>query len=271
MRSEYRRYDWRLRNLVAESKNIHLFPELNIPLSTKRDWIKKGPIRVLTLPEFQMSDVTLVEEVSSLKRRILELETVSTLVGRTIKLFGFQIQYMRLPSGLSKKDVLDAIASAVKFVPLQTCLDAVGMSLTRFRHWTRRQILCRLEDQPSCPRGVPVRLTVSEILAIKTLVKSPDHAHYSVLSLSLLAKRLGLVFASPSTWGRVIREYGLKRTRNREYPPKPKVEIRASAPNQIWHLDTLLIPTSPDPLHSHLLSSTSGRRVNACSLSHRQV
>jgi putative transposase len=30
-------------------------------------------------------------------------------------------------------------------------------------------------------------------------------------------------------------------TRMREYPPKPKISIRASAPNQIWHLDTSII------------------------------
>jgi putative transposase len=108
-------------------------------------------------------------------------------------------------------------------------------------NWTRRQIQCRLKDEPSCPRSVPGRLTAVEIQSIKTLVQNPDYAHYSILSLSLLAKRIGAVFSSPSSWARVIQFYGLKRTRMREYPPKPKIGIRASTPNLIWHLDTSII------------------------------
>ncbi len=195
MRNLYRRYDWRLRNIIAEAKDVSMFPELDIPTSTKRDRIRKGPIEVVSLPEFQTIHRELIEEVSRLKRTIMELEAKSNLVTRTIKIFGFQTQYMRLPSGFSKQDVLDAITAAAKLVPLQTCLEAIGMSLTRFRHWTRRQIQCRLKDEPSCPRSVPGRLTAVEIQAIKTLVKNPDYAHYSILSLSLLAKRIGKVFA----------------------------------------------------------------------------
>ena len=47
---------------------------------------------------------------------------------------------------------------------------------------------------------------------------------------------LGFVFASPSTWYRLIRIHNWRRPRKRIHPAKPKVGIRASHPNEIWHV-----------------------------------
>jgi transposase InsO family protein len=52
---------------------------------------------------------------------------------------------------------------------------------------------------------------------------------------------MSLVHASASTWHRVIKQFELKRSGKRYYPAKPRVGIRASAPNQIWHLDLSVI------------------------------
>jgi transposase InsO family protein len=56
-----------------------------------------------------------------------------------------------------------------------------------------------------------------------------------------MGKRTGEVFASASTWGRVIQEFGLLRPKDRMYPVKLKIGIRASMPNQIWHIDMTII------------------------------
>jgi transposase InsO family protein len=57
----------------------------------------------------------------------------------------------------------------------------------------------------------------------------------------MYAQRLGKVFASASTSYRLVREKGWRRPRQRVYPAKPKIGIRASKPNQIWHIDTTVI------------------------------
>ena len=57
----------------------------------------------------------------------------------------------------------------------------------------------------------------------------------------MLAQRLGKVFASPSTWYRLVRLYKWRRPRGRVHPARPKVGIRASHSNEIWHVDTTLI------------------------------
>jgi hypothetical protein len=47
---------------------------------------------------------------------------------------------------------------------------------------------------------------------------------------------LGKVFASPSTWYRLIRDHQWRRPRQRVHPAKPKIGIRASYPNEIWQI-----------------------------------
>ena len=39
----------------------------------------------------------------------------------------------------------------------------------------------------------------------------------------------------------MVRIHDWKRPRNRIYPPKPKVGIRAAMPNEIWHIDTSIV------------------------------
>jgi len=53
--------------------------------------------------------------------------------------------------------------------------------------------------------------------------------------------RQGIVFASSSTWGKLIKERGWIRPKKRLYPEKPKIGIRADSPNGIWHIDSSVI------------------------------
>jgi transposase InsO family protein len=59
--------------------------------------------------------------------------------------------------------------------------------------------------------------------------------------LARLAQRLGKIFASASTWYRLVRQHQWRRPRQRVHPAAPKVGIRASRPNEIWHVDTTML------------------------------
>ena len=60
-------------------------------------------------------------------------------------------------------------------------------------------------------------------------------------TLALYAQRVGKVFASVTTWAKLVREHGWRRPRRRLYPPKPTVGVRATQPNEAWHVDTTVI------------------------------
>lgn len=60
-------------------------------------------------------------------------------------------------------------------------------------------------------------------------------------TLARLAQRIGKVYASASTWYRLVRRHRWRRPRQRVHPAAPKVGIRAARPNEVWHIDTTLI------------------------------
>lgn len=202
---------------------------------------EKWPPKVVTLPEFEMNVDALTKENLILKSQIAALKTKEQLNCITKKVFGCEIQFRRLPSEDSKKTLLAAIAKAMEILSLRECLITIGMSFQRFRLWKKREVKCELRDHLSCPRISPTKMLPSEIRTIGELLSNSVFNHLSVTALSILAKRTRTVMASLSTWHRVNRENGLKRSYKRIYPAKPMVGVRAALPFQIWHMDLTII------------------------------
>jgi transposase InsO family protein len=73
------------------------------------------------------------------------------------------------------------------------------------------------------------------------MVTSADYRHVPTGTLAVLAQRLGTVSASPSTWYRLVRAYGWRRARLRVHPATPKVGLRTTGPDEMWHIDTTVI------------------------------
>jgi hypothetical protein len=147
----------------------------------------------------------------------------------------------RFPEGDVKRVLLRAIERAGKALPLNAALRIVHLSPSRYHSWCRAEAGCELDDRSSCPRVVPTRLTPSEVETMQEMVESDDHRHMSLRGLALHAQRIGKIFASPSTWYRLVRIAGWRRSRNRAYPAKPKIGIRACAPGELLHLDVTII------------------------------
>jgi transposase InsO family protein len=236
-KNTYQKYDWRLRNLIANSGNPGHATGLDIPRTTINEWIKNGPVNVVTLPSLQMSNDQLINENVLLRKKLRHIEAETELVSITTKMFGFSLQYQKLPRGFEKSILVKAIEKASDVLSLKYCLGKIGMSTARFRYWQKLGAGCHLKNESSCPKLIPNRLTAQEIFTIKDLVTSQRYAHYSISSLALLAKRMGLVYASTATWSRIIKMFNLRRNRHRVYPLKPKVGIRATRPNELWHID----------------------------------
>ena len=99
-----------------------------------------------------------------------------------------------------------------------------------------------------CPRRsillsahITSRLTATEVRAIKDMVTSPDYRHVPTGTLAVLAQRPGKVWASPSTWYRLVRKFGWRRPRLRVHPAKPKIGLRTTRADEMWHIDTTVI------------------------------
>ena len=137
--------------------------------------------------------------------------------------------------------ILRAVDRAREYLPLRAVLRFLRVSPSRFHAWRRRQTACALDDQSSCPRTSPSRLTLPEVRVIKAMVTSPEYRHVPTGALAVLAQRLGKVWASPSTWYRLVRQHGWRRPRLRVHPAKPQIGLRTTRPDEMWHIDTTVI------------------------------
>ena len=235
------RYDRRPRNAIAETGNPNLFPELSIPPSTARDWIRKGKVNVITASEFECTQTELAGKVRELERELACVKAKSELLQSTTSIFGLSFQYLRLKTVSAKESLLKIIDTTAEKIPLGDCLHFIGLSKSRFKAPKVRARKCELADQVGCTKLSPTKLLTAEVQKIKDYVLNPDFSHFSISSLSILAKRNGDVSVSPASWYRVIKEQGLKTFRKRIYPPKNKTGIRADKPHQYWLLDLTVI------------------------------
>jgi len=235
------RYDHRLRDLVQRSGDLTIATKLGVPRSTARGWLGAAPTVVVGLEVANLTEQELRQEILTLRRRVEKLAALLRLALALLQASGFSLSGERLPDGQAKLRILRVVERARECIPLRAVLRFLGVSPSRFQAWGRRQTTCALDDQPSCPRTSPHRLTRSEIQAIGAMVTSPDYRHAPTGTLAVLAQRLGTVAASPSTWYRLVRQYGWRRPRLRVHPAKPKVGLRTTGPDEMWHIDTTVI------------------------------
>jgi transposase InsO family protein len=236
-----RSYDYRIREAICESRDPDLFPELKIPNSTIRSWLHRGIPDVVTSDLVARDRPDLIAEIRQYRHRTALLGAVVGLLIAILRVSQVRLNYERIPGGDGKRILLRAIERAGKVLPLSAALRIARMSSSRYHSWCRSEAGCELDDQSSCPRVVPTRLTPSELEAMQEMVESDDHRHMSLRGLALHAQRIGKIFASPSTWYRLVRIAGWRRPRNRVYPAKPKIGVRACAPGELLHLDVTII------------------------------
>ena len=234
-------YDHRLRDLVHRTGDVTIATDLGVPRSTARGWLRMEPEVVVGLDATHLSEVELQQEILKLRRRVQKLGALLRLALALLQASGFTLSRERLPDGRAKMRILRAGDRARECIPLRALLQFLRLPPRRFHAWRRRQTACALDDQSSCPRTAPPRLTLSEVQAIEDMVTSPDYRHVPTGTLAVLAQRLGRVWASPSTWYRLVRTYGWRRPRLRVHPTKPKIGPRTTRADEMWHIDTTVI------------------------------
>ncbi len=228
------------------------------------DWLRADNKEVVSLDVLDSDQSQLQAEVLKLRARVKKLRSVLRLLAVLLNVSGFNLVNQRLPEERQKLRVLRAIDHARKTASLRTVLRVLGLSSARYHAWRRLQEGCALDDQSSCPRTSPQRLTLSEIRTIKQMVTSPNYRHVPAGTLAILAQRLGKVFASPTTWCRLVREYGWRRPRLRVHPVKPKVGLRATRADETWHIDTTIIRLlDGSKAYLHAIIDNFSRRILA--------
>jgi len=234
-------YDHRLRALVCEQKDQSLPPRLGIPRSTAATWLRRGARDVISAEIVSREAAELRVDLLKAQRRVEVLLAIVRLLFMWVRILGPRLDGDRLPDGKSKGKVLDAVSRATKSIPLAVALRVLGLSSSRYHAWRQLGRDCLLDDRSSCPKLSPTQLSATEIKTMHEMVTDMALRFMPLSRLAVYAQRIRKVFASPATWSKVVRERGWLRPRVRVYPAKPTLGIRATRPNEYWHIDVTII------------------------------
>lgn len=196
---------------------------------------------MVSLDVANLTELELRQEILKLRRRVQKRAALLRLALALLRTSGFTLTGERLPDGRAKIRILRAVDRARECIPLRAVLQFLQLSPSRYHAWRRRPHACALDDQSACPRTSPRRLTSPELRVIEDMVTSPEYRHVPTGTLAVLAQRLGTVCASSSTWYRLVRTFGWRRPRLRVHPAKPKVGLRTTRADEMWHVDTTVI------------------------------
>ena len=72
-RSDYRRYDHRLKNFLATSDDIKKFEAYGISMGPLLEWKKKGVHEFFTIPELERRASDLISENLNLKAKLAQV------------------------------------------------------------------------------------------------------------------------------------------------------------------------------------------------------
>ena len=262
-------YDHRLRDAVFHLGQATTARYLDIPRSTIHGWKKarSKPVVTLVAPNSYVEE--LERRVHVLERRTARLVSLLRLCIVLLRLSGFSLVSRRLPKGEDKQKLLGSLDHASRFVRLPRLLQWIGISSARYYDWKNSQE-CGLTDASSCPKSTPGQMTSKELSDMRLMLESEDYRHLSIGSIVRLASRLGKVHACSSTWYRAIQSGNWVRSRKRIYPPKPRVGLRATKPNEYWHVDTTLIRlVDGSRVYVQAVLDNFSRRILAWQLSER--
>jgi transposase InsO family protein len=264
-------YDHRLRDQVVRSGTRCLPKHIRIPRSTVSTWRRRGQRPVVTIEPLDEDQQQLVDTIAKLEQQKRILAAVVRVLLALFHASGFTLAGERLPEGSAKTGILRAITSATAFLPLAVILRIAHLEPGRYHRWNRASTaVCGLDDRSSCPKTSPTQLTPAEVADIKDMVLAPEKRHMSLRTLAMHAQRIGKVFASATTWAKLVRARGWLRPRKRVHPPKPTVGVRAAAPNEIWHVDVSVLKLlDGTKAYLHAIIDNYSRKILAWTVAER--
>lgn len=261
-------YDHRLRDLVRATGDIQVATRLGVPRSTASGWLRVKGRKVVSHAPSPRSRIELEAEVERLRRRLRLLTALLRAVLAAFQVLGPDLRRTRTVHGEARRRILRAIDRTGDLDHRDRILRLIGLSPARRRAWVRAEREVRHDDpdHPDEHGGLsPQRLTPNEVRAIGAMVTAVEYRHIPTSTLARLAQRLGRVFASASTWHRLVRERGWRRPRLRIHPARPELGVRAERPDQIWHIDTTLIRlVDGTRAYVHAVIDNFSRRILGC-------
>lgn len=228
---KYRKYSLELKNEIKRTGNIYLFPKQNIPRSTAQYWKRTQSFQnPIPIHKFYK------EQINHLKAELHKEKCIRKLVEVAKSLCPNGFKKEKVKYKFIKQRIIYEIKICQKFCNTNYCLNIIGLSRSTYYRWLSDIKVCHLKNG-ICNKRVASQLTNLEINKMHELVVEKKYAHMSIQSLHFYAQKLGLLFCSVQTWYKYVNYFDWKRVRKKKEKIIYKIGIRASKPNELWHID----------------------------------
>ena len=239
----YRTYDHQVKFLISKSGDPRLYPELCIPISTAKQWIKiKYHLRKNKI-EFTVNgnhSRILKSEIKKLKEEIRECKRISKVQRHVYKKMEISPSAKSINSRLCREEIVKYIQENKGRTGVYNTLKEIDLSISRYKRWRKELYDSRKRIPPleGYYQVHPRSLTKSEFNTLTELYTSPQYFHFPLHALVSYARKSNLLHCSPSTWRKYASLYKLKRPKTSEAKRNQyMVGITKYHPNQLWHID----------------------------------
>ena len=225
----------------------------------------------MTADVLEMDALALRAEVVRLRSRLRILGAVVGLLVARRRENSRQGERQGRAGGAQRTSLIAAIERSRAHLSLRSALRVVGVSPSAYHSWTREGRHCDLAHQDeACPRSHPARLTDEEVAHVREMAIDERYRHVPTSRLAVLAQRMGRVYASTTTWYRLVRGRQWSRERHRRHPKPPRIGVRGERPDQVWHVDTSVVRlVDGTKVWLHAVIDNFSRRILAWRLADR--
>jgi putative transposase len=242
---QYAYYPVELKQAIAITGNINLFPELNIPKSTTREWAQKSPPEIISPKTLNVLETAKLEnQIIEKDKKIAQLEEKINLIVDVYSHMGLSPKKTKIRDIEIKKKVIVSINNLQKKLTTEQVLKTISFSKSRLARW-KNEIQNKTQSTiKEYEQNHPLALSEKEFLTMKDIYSNLAYAHYPVSSLHYMAKRENLLHCSVNTWYKYSKIYNFTRPYKRYNLREYKEGIRAKYTNEIWHIDITEIKLS---------------------------
>ena len=237
MKKTYNSYDHRLKILAIDCDNLETLEKRGIPKTTLDTWQRKGIKRVFTLEEFDMDKIELINALLTADDKVDLLEQQIEVLNESRKIFNILPNWKRFKSADIKEKILNLYNKAKLNITADSFCKLIDISSSRLKAWQNKFLTCELEDYSSCPKSIPSKINNVDLKIMEKIVKSIENIHIPITNLAIKAMKEGLIYYSPSTWLKYVKEYKWRRPKFKIYTKKNDIGYRANKVNESWHID----------------------------------
>ena len=235
---QYQQYSTDIKYAIAKSGDINLFPELNIPRSTAKGWVKRGSPEIISTSALTLLDQKILQQkVKKMEQYTSDIEIKMKLLVTVHERLKLSLKYFKVNDKQTKQDILQIIDECREKLSLKDILRTISLHKSKYSRWNEEVRKKSNDHDDKYVQRHPLGITNVEFEKMKSLCENNGLAHFPIYALHYHAKRENILHCSLNTWYRYINKYQFQRPYLKNTFFCYKEGIRSSAPNEIWHID----------------------------------